>query len=115
MPIEGLKTVSEANQREHWRTRNARKKKQQASVALAMEAYRSSIVKLVCPLTIVLERCSPGHRPMDSDNLQGSMKHVRDAVAKCLNIDDGDTMMATWNVVGKKAPWGVNIHIHGSY
>jgi len=45
------------------------------------------------PATITFTRYSC--KVMDTDNLAGSFKHVQDAMAKCLNIDDGSPEI-TW-------------------
>ncbi len=79
-----IKTVSEANQREHWVIKNARKKSQQlAFVAL----WRNAKGKVVPPAKITFTRYSCN--VLDSDNLAGAFKHVRDALAKEIGIDDG--------------------------
>jgi len=62
---------------------------------------------------VVITRCSVG-KP-DSDQVVGSCKGVRDAVAKWLGIDDGDPAI-TWVVEQKKAPragQGTSIRIEG--
>jgi hypothetical protein len=51
-----------------------------------------------------------GPRQLDSDNAVGSAKHVRDQVAACLGLDDGDKRL-TWNVEQAKGPFGVKIRI----
>lgn len=85
-----IKTVSEANQRGSWRPRHARKVKQQSDfVAL----WRGSKAKVVTPATITFTRFSTN--VLDSDNLAGAFKHVRDALAKEIGIDDGSPLI-TW-------------------
>ncbi len=37
---------------------------------------------------VTLIRC--GHRSLDSDNLQGSLKSIRDSVSRSIGIDDND-------------------------
>jgi len=81
MPV---KLVSEANQREHWRTKHNRKKKQQA--ALQDTLVGSGAVALPCVVRLI--RIGP--RRLDSDNLAGSMKHVQDEMARYIGVDDGD-------------------------
>lgn len=84
-----IKTVSEANQREHWAKKHKRKVAQQA---IAVPIFRSAIKHpITLPLTVTFVRVSCNK--MDSDNLAGSCKHVRDALARILGIDDGDELL----------------------
>ncbi len=83
--IPGLRLVSEANAREHWRVRAKRTKEQKALVTMVLQSLVAAPPRP--PVDIVITRTSPG--TLDDDNLQGSGKHVRDAVAKWIGIDDG--------------------------
>jgi len=83
-----VKTISEANVREHWAPKAKRAKAQRTA------AWAATSNKLEnCPpdddstLEITLTRLGP--RRMDSDNLARSMKAVRDGIADALGIDDG--------------------------
>jgi hypothetical protein len=81
-----IQTVSEMNMREHWAARNRRKKSQQLVTAAKLGPF----VKALNGLDLVSVRLTRfGKRKMDDDNLASSFKHVQDAVAKCLGIDDG--------------------------
>jgi hypothetical protein len=86
-----IRLVSEANQRDHWVVRNERKKNQQMMV----KAYSGRLGNMPLPssMRIILTRF--GKRKMDSDNLAGSFKHVQDALAKIIGIDDGSDKL-TW-------------------
>jgi hypothetical protein len=81
-----IRTVSEANQREHWSKRHRRNKAQQYATRHAL-LTTSCLVIPDHPWHITLTRIAP--RRLDSDNLAGSFKHVQDAVAKWLGVDDG--------------------------
>jgi hypothetical protein len=84
-----IRTVSEANQREHWALRLQRKHAQQIAVATLLDnVYANTVAAQDVPLDVHLTRCAS--RALDSDNLVGSMKHVRDAIAQWIGIDDGD-------------------------
>jgi hypothetical protein len=83
-----IKTVSEANQREHWAVRGKRKTKQQRDFSLLFRQWRPAIT---LPATIRFTRFSI--KLMDSDNLAGSFKHVRDQLAKEIGIDDGSPLI----------------------
>lgn len=86
-----VKLISEANQREHWAIKNKRKKAQQRAVELTWLAGRYRVAPPVC---ITLTRV--GVRRLDPDNLAGSCKHVQDALAKCIGVDDGDFRKVRW-------------------
>lgn len=73
----GIRTVSEANRREHWHVASARHKQQKMAVALGL--YAMNIPKDL-PVKITLTRISS--RKMDDDNLQTALKYIRDAVAE---------------------------------
>ena|ERR1041385_1354249 len=83
-----VKTVSEANQREHWAVKLKRKKQQQLEIFAALQ---NNLVgkKVTLPCVVRLTRIGP--RALDTDNLAGAMKHVQDAIARKLGCDDGDT------------------------
>lgn len=79
-----IKTVSALNVREHWRVRSKRVKAERTAVAWAMSCTDAPRL----PVTVLLTR--EGKRVLDSDNLQGSMKASRDAVADWLGCNDAD-------------------------
>jgi hypothetical protein len=79
-----IKTVSEANQREHWAAKRKRKVGQQTAFRIFWKTYKPK-VKLPATITFTRYSCNV----MDSDNLAGAFKHVRDQLAKELGIDDG--------------------------
>ena len=83
-----VKAVSEANQREHWAPKAKRQKSHKSAAYLRVLARRPSIKPV---LKITLTRVSP--RALDGDNLQGSMKAVRDGVCKALRIDDASPLV----------------------
>jgi hypothetical protein len=85
--VPGLKTVSELNQREHWRVRNVRKRDQQELIAVAMSnALRGKRIELPC--VVKLTRIGP--RKLDEgDNLSSAFKGIRDQIARHLGTDDG--------------------------
>lgn len=84
-----LATVSELNSRDHWRKRSARAKlqRQQTKLTILSEQFAKK-ANLEMPLRVTLTRLSP--RYLDSDNLQGAFKHVRDGVADAVGVDDRD-------------------------
>ena len=87
-----IRTVSEMNQREHWAVRMRRKTDQQ----LEMRAVMHNVLggrKIQLPCSVRLTRIGP--KALDKDNLAGSFKHVQDAIAKKLGVDDGSSQV-TW-------------------
>ncbi len=86
-----IRVWSEANLRGHWRSKAVRVKAQrQAALWSLMQQRRPKCVE---SFTITLTRLAP--RELDSDNLAGGFKAVRDGVADWLQIDDGDKRL-TW-------------------
>lgn len=82
-----IRTVSESNQREHWAARARRRRKQRKDVHLLVGIMLRA-EGLRAPCTVTLTRIAP--RALDSDNLQGACKAIRDGVADALGVDDGD-------------------------
>jgi hypothetical protein len=85
------RTVSEMNVRCHWAVRNKRKQEQQRDVFFAWRKAVFGKRLPTLPCVVRLTRCGP--RLLDGDNLQSACKHVRDEVAKLLNVDDGDAQI----------------------
>jgi hypothetical protein len=112
-----IRTWSEANQRVHWAKRARRARSQREAARLLVQA---ALVPLPPwnPLragdrkfTIWLTRIAP--RELDSDNLAGALKAVRDGVADALGMDDGDPRLE-WHYAqrkGKPAEYAVLVEI----
>lgn len=98
-----FRTVSAANAREHWAIKSRRNKEERTVTKLAV---RNSIQKL---LRITLTRHGP--RKLDSDNLAGSFKAVRDGVADALGIDDGSDAVEWVYHQEPSKEYGVTIEI----
>jgi hypothetical protein len=71
-----LQTISELNVREHWRVGHLRHKGQKFLVKTYLTNYN---VPRMVPVIVTMVRI--GKKKLDSDNLQGAFKYVRDAVA----------------------------------
>ena len=97
-----IKTVSEANAHTHWRIRAKRAKEQRGLAALLCRAEIGTPPAV--PLTITITRLAPG--TLDSDNLAGSQKHVRDGIADWLGVDDRSPLI-DWRYAQEKAARGV--------
>jgi hypothetical protein len=100
------RTVSEANSHQHWRERQRRAKEQRR---LAFTTVPACVRNMAPPLRITLTRLAP--RRLDSDNLAGSMKAVRDGVADAIGIDDGDQRLDWQYGQRKSSEYGVEIVI----
>ncbi len=108
--LEHVRLVSMLNVREHWAPRAKRTAAQRgiARLALTPELHGA---ELSGPLVVTITRIAPG--TLDSDNLAGSGKAVRDGVADALGIDDGDPRIE-WRYAqerAKRGTWGVRIEI----
>ena len=71
-----IKVISEANTRDHWRTKHRRKKKQRDAIVCW---WWKEDVNVKLPIHVKLTRISP--RRLDSDNLVSAFKHTRDVIA----------------------------------
>lgn len=97
-----VKLLSELNTRDHW-TKKA--KRTRILKILVKSAWNKKPPSTKPPCTVTLVRVSP--RELDSDNLQGAFKSVRDAVADLLipgmpaGRADGSPLI-TWNYVQEK-------------
>lgn len=95
-----IHTVSEANQREHWAPKAKRVAHQRAIARLMTQQHASALPRY--PLVVTLTRVAP--RPLDSDdNLNGSMKAIRDGIADAMGIKDNDPRVS-WRYAQEKGP-----------
>jgi crossover junction endodeoxyribonuclease RusA len=102
-----IRTVSEANMREHWGAK-AKRAKEQRRIARWTLAGSCRGMKKAKRITITLTRV--GVRNLDSDNLARSMKAVRDGIADALGIDDGDARL-TWFYRQERGEYAVKVKI----
>lgn len=94
-----IRVVSEANAHEHWRARQKRAKQQRGLLPVLLRAKLSP--PPAAPLVVELTRIAP--RDLDSDNLAGSFKHVRDGIADWLGINDRSPLV-TWSYAQERGP-----------
>ncbi len=87
-----VRTWSEANLRSHWAQRARRVAGQRTAAFLLVRARLDGAPARALArspkLTVRLTRIGP--RVLDSDNLTGALKAVRDGVADALKLDDAD-------------------------
>jgi hypothetical protein len=95
VPVWGVVTKSEANQREHWAARHRRFKRQRAQLAEALRPFRDALAAFGSEVLhgggrLAVQFTRIGPRKLDDDNLTGAFKALRDELAKWLVLDDGD-------------------------
>ena len=81
-----IRTVSEANVREHWGVVAKRAAAQRAESYYRLRNYRRAVVGK--SVTIELVRIAP--RKLDDDNLARSFKAIRDGIADAMGVRDND-------------------------
>lgn len=88
-------TPSTANLREHWAKKARRMKDQRVSAhyRTIQAAQYEGVALREYGGTVTLWRLAP--RKLDSDNLAGALKAIRDGIAEALGVDDGDPRI-TW-------------------
>ena len=104
-----IRTVSEANRREHWAAKAKRAKAQRglAGALTRLNLINAEPCKFDAPRnsrrrSVTLTRVAP--RKLDTDNLARSLKAVRDGIADALGIDDGDERVAWLYAQRRGAP-----------
>lgn len=103
-----IRTSTGLNAREHWAVRKKRVSAERAATRLLWRAARQ---RPVLPVDIQLVRIAPGTRPMDDDNLPGSMKAIRDELAELLGVDDGNRAVIRFTYAQERGPWGVRVTV----
>ncbi len=108
--LPSFKTGRGLNDREHPMKRHRRVKaeKQAVSWQLAWQLATFNDRKPALPCVCTLTRFAPSNG-LDDDNLAGSLKGVRDAVAAWLGVDDRDRKRVRYQYEQQRAPWGVGI------
>lgn len=104
-----IKLVGSQNIREHWAQRSKRVRNERSAVCAAVRVAD----KPKLPVVVTLTRISPG--TVDSDNLQGCCKGVRDAVADGYDVTDR-TPLIEWRYEQRKGAakeYAVEIRIEG--
>lgn len=101
-----LRTARGLNNREHHMARHRRVKKERQAVAWALAGK----TKPSLPVVVTLTRLAPSRGLDEGDNLEGSLKAVRDQIAEWLGVDDRDQRVK-WEYAQRRAPWGVQIEV----
>ena len=107
-----IRTGRGLNDRMHWRARAARVKAERESIWRAWRAAGGHNWRLeyLGPVKVLLTRHAPS-QGLDDDNLRGSLKAIRDAIADELRVDDGDRKAVVWDYEQRRGPWGVHVEV----
>jgi len=97
-----IKTGRGLNDREHWRARHQRVKKEREATAWLLAGKTKP--KLPCSVLLIRQAPSNG---LDDDGLAGSLKGVRDEIARWLGVDDRDRMTVRYRYAQRRGPWAV--------
>ncbi|MCH9837456.1 hypothetical protein K0U83_17465 [bacterium] len=104
--LPGLRLSSTLNSRTHWRVRSRLAKAARFLTRMKLEFYP----RPTRPVVVTMTRVSPGQ--LDSDNLAGACKSVRDGVADWMGVDDGQAERdgrVTWVCRQERGKYGVRI------
>jgi crossover junction endodeoxyribonuclease RusA len=101
-----IRTVSEANSREHWAKKAKRAAQQRAIVFASLRNMRAEEI----PPPIVVKLTRVGRRFLDDDNLARSFKAVRDGIADAIGVDDGDSRIR-WHYAQRKGDYSIDVVI----
>ena len=81
-----LRLVNPNNRREHWRAVSKRSRSELVITGMYLRTECGSVPPAL-PVVVTITRVGPAK--MDSDGLAAAAKHVRDAVARWMGVDDG--------------------------
>ena len=109
-----VRTVSEANSREHFAVKSKRARAQREAVAESMALALGAGQQLPAgPWYVRLTRLSKGK--LDDDNLGRALKSPRDTVAAALGVDDGsDAVAFTYRQAKGAKVAGLTVEIWGA-
>ena len=108
MIVVPIRTGRGLNNREHFAVRAKRVKAERRAVAWLLKNQERPAI----PCTVMLTRAAPSGG-VDDDNLSGSLKSVRDEVAKWLGVDDKDSATVRYVYAQIIGPWHVRIEFGG--
>lgn len=112
-----IPTRSEANRsrHEHWAVTRKRAAFQRGLTKSLLWLPLDGTRRSETPVTITLTRISP--RRLDTDNLTGALKHVRDGVADALGHPDDSHPRLTWRYAqrrGAKGAYAVEVRVEAT-
>jgi hypothetical protein len=103
-----IRTISEANARDHWKKKARRVRQQRAAVEMVLRTKTSPVLfsriqNELFDVGLVVTITRLGQRTLDDDNLRGAIKGPRDSIAKWLGVDDAH-LMVEWRYAQERAP-----------
>jgi hypothetical protein len=107
--VPGVVVVSEANVRTHWAARKRRFDAQAFGVVVAWN--NAGLPKGIGADKLAITLTRVGGRALDTDNLAGAFKGVRDQLARLLLVDDADPRV-TWHYAqcpGGRSSTGIRV------
>lgn len=102
-----VKTGNGLNNRGNWRVAAARAKRERETACMLTPKTLAERL----PVVVTMTRKSAG--VLDDDNLQGSLKHIRDGIADAFGVPDNDPRI-TWRYAQqkcKRGDFGVGVEI----
>jgi hypothetical protein len=96
------------NLRVHWAVRHRRLKQHRIAAEKALLPVRE-LIPGQGDIKIRLTRVAP--KKLDSDNLAGSCKGIRDGIAKAIGIDDGADRLTWYYAQEKGEEYAVRVEI----
>ena len=104
--LAGMRLASTLNAREHW---GDRRRRERAQLRQLLDALGGVPLPAGPPWRVTVVRVGP--RKLDSDNLTASAKHLRDALARWLGVDDGDEGRVRFEVEQARGPYAVRVEV----
>ena len=78
----------------------------------AVQWHLNPIPRPALPVVVTLTRLAPSSGLDVGDNLEGSLKAVRDQIAEWLGVDDRDARVV-WKYAQRREAWGVLVEVEG--
>lgn len=102
---DGMRLGRGGNDREHPLARHRRVKLEKEAMAWRLSCFKAAD-RPATPCTFTLTRVAPSDG-LDDDNLTGSLKAVRDAVAAWIGVDDKLRNVVRYRYEQARGPWAV--------
>lgn len=102
-----IRTTNPLNRRKsYWAVSKQGRADKSATLLVLRSVY---VGPFPLPVAVALTRISPGTGLDGHDALPASLKHVVDAIAYWLGVDDADTEAVTWRYAQERGSWGVRV------
>lgn len=101
-----IRTGRGQNDRENWAAKMRRTRSERTTVGWMLKGRPRPAL----PCVVTLTRSAPSNG-LDRDNLQGSLKAIRDAVADWIGVDDAREDIVEYRYHQRRGSWGVAIEI----